>query len=108
MVLCNSDDALYDFSDFNLHADTEVLYTKVTQQILDRYGKTFEWSLKTKMMGRKPIDGATILVEELQLPMTPEEFHKELYGNLMSMFPDAELMPGQSAHLSCGWSFIIS
>ena len=77
--------------------DTEVLYTKVTQQILDRYEKTFEWSLKTKMMGRKPIEGATILVEELQLPMTPEEFHKELYGNLMSMFPDAELMPGQPA-----------
>ena len=74
--------------------DTEVLYTKGTQQILDRFGKTFEWSLKTKMMGRKPIDGATVLVEALQLPMTPEEFHTELYGNLMDLFPDAELMPG--------------
>lgn len=80
-----------------------MLYTKVTQQILDRYGKTFEWPLKTKMMGRKPLDGATILVKELQLPMTPEEFHKELYGNLMSMFPDAELMPGWWTYTTCGW-----
>lgn len=88
----------------SIPADTEVLYTKVTQQILDRYGKTFEWSLKTKMMGRKPIEGATILVEDLQLPMTPEEFHKELYGNLMSMFPDAELMPGQ---LTLDWVWFL-
>lgn len=50
--------------------------------------------MKTKMMGRRPIEGATILVESLKLPMTPEEFHKELYGKLMTMFPDAELMPG--------------
>jgi beta-phosphoglucomutase-like phosphatase (HAD superfamily) len=26
--------------------DTERVYTEVTQDILDRYGKTFEWSIK--------------------------------------------------------------
>ena len=46
-------------------------------------------------MGRKPLEGATILVEALGIPLTPEEFHKELYGKLMDMFPDAELMPGE-------------
>ena len=66
---------------------------------------TFEWSLKTKMMGRKPIEGATILVEALGIPLTPEEFHKELYGKLMDMFPDAELLPGESLYLlSCDLS----
>ena len=74
--------------------DTESLYTQVTQGILDRYGLTFEWSLKAKMMGRKPLDAAKILVDSLKLPMTPEEFHSELYGNLMAMFPGANLLPG--------------
>ena len=68
------------------------------------------------MMGRRPIEGATILVEALELPMTPEEFHTELYGKLMDMFPDAKLMPGKSVsfvpmHMICDsqwWRYILS
>ena len=78
-----------------VYIDTESLYTKVTQEILDRFRLKFEWSLKTKMMGRRPIEGARVLVDSLQLPMTPEEFHKELYGKLMEQFPDAALMTGK-------------
>ena len=36
--------------------DTEAVYTKVTSDILARYGKTFEWSVKMKMMGTKEQD----------------------------------------------------
>jgi len=71
----------------------------VTQEILDRYGLTFEWSLKAKMMGRKPLEGAKILVDTLDLPLTPEEFHHELYGKLMDMFPEASLLPGKKNFL---------
>lgn len=77
--------------------DTEILYTECTQQILDRFGKTFEWSVKSKMMGRPPLPAAQVLVEELQLPMTAQEFHQELYGNLMDKFPDAKLLKGEDS-----------
>lgn len=50
--------------------------------------------MKSKMMGRPPLTAAQVLVDELQLPMTADQFHKELYGNLMDKFPDAKLMPG--------------
>jgi hypothetical protein len=33
--------------------DTERVYTVVTQRIVERYGKNFEWSLKSQMMGRR-------------------------------------------------------
>ena len=46
------------------------------------------------MMGRKPLEGAKILVDELKIPLTPEEFHSELYGRLMDQFPNAPLLPG--------------
>lgn len=42
--------------------DTEPVYTVATQEILAKYNKTFEWSLKSKMMGQKAIDAAKILV----------------------------------------------
>lgn len=76
--------------------DTESLYTECTQRILDRFGQSFEWAVKAKMMGRPPLDAAQVLVDELQLPMTAEEFHTELYGKLMDFFPDAKLLPGKA------------
>ena len=75
--------------------DTESLYTLCTQKILDRYGKTYDWTLKTKAMGRKPLDAARVIVEALELPVTVEEFHTELYSLLNELFPDAEMMPGE-------------
>lgn len=53
------------------------------------------------MMGRRPLEGAQVLVDELKLPLTAEEFHRELYGNLMEKFPDAKLLPGEHLGL-CG------
>jgi beta-phosphoglucomutase-like phosphatase (HAD superfamily) len=41
---------------------TEPVYTIATQEILSEYGKTFEWSVKSRMMGQKAIDAARILV----------------------------------------------
>ena len=70
------------------------MYTEVTQSIVDRYGKTYDWSIKTKAMGRPPLDAAKVVVELLELPLTPMEFHTELYSKLTSKFPDANMMPG--------------
>ena len=32
--------------------NTEIIYTRVTQQIVGRFGKTFDWSIKANMIGR--------------------------------------------------------
>ena len=32
--------------------DTETIYTKVTQSIVGRFGKIFDWSVKGNMIGR--------------------------------------------------------
>lgn len=75
-------------------ADTEKLYTACTQDILNRYGKTFDWSVKSQMMGRRRLEATQVLIDALSLPLTAEEFNIELYGKLHDVFPDAELMPG--------------
>ena len=54
--------------------DTEIFYTRVTQQIVGRYGKTFDWTIKSHMVGRPAIESARYLVETLSLPILPEEY----------------------------------
>lgn len=76
--------------------DTEKFYTVVQERILARFGKTFDWSLKAKMMGKKAIESARIFVEEFGLDglLTPEGFLDEREEMLQELFPTAELMPG--------------
>lgn len=74
--------------------DTEVFYTRVTQQIVGRYGKTFDWSLKSNMVGRPSIESARYLVEALALPMRPEEYLEEREAELVRWMPGAVAMPG--------------
>lgn len=40
--------------------DTEVLYTEVQSQIVQRFGKTFTWELKSKMMGKTAKESAEV------------------------------------------------
>jgi pseudouridine-5'-monophosphatase len=77
--------------------DTENYYTEVTQRIVERFGKRFSWSVKSRMMGRSPLVSARILVEALELPITPEQYLYEREGMLEELAPGSEPMPGAVA-----------
>lgn len=78
--------------------DTEKFYTEVQEIILARFNKTFDWSLKAKMMGKKAIEAARVFVEETGISdsLTAEDFLVEREEMLRTMFPTSELMPGAS------------
>jgi pseudouridine-5'-monophosphatase len=80
--------------------DTEPFYTKVNQAIAGRYGKTFDWALKSRVIGLRATDTAKILIESLGLPMTPEEYLQARKHLLEELFPLAEPMPG-AVRLTC-------
>ena len=46
------------------------------------------------MMGRPRHESAKILIDALDLPLTPEGFVDELYELLFQKFPHAKLLPG--------------
>jgi pseudouridine-5'-monophosphatase len=73
---------------------TERFYTEVTQTIVGRWGKTFDWSVKGQMIGRKALDAARYLVEALDLPIAPEEYLAEREAGLAALMPTADAMPG--------------
>ncbi|KAJ3329082.1 Pseudouridine-5'-phosphatase [Blyttiomyces sp. JEL0837] len=74
--------------------DTERVYTEVTQEILSRFGKTFEWHVKAQMMGTKERDAAEILIKHYQIPMTADEYLAERNAGHESKFPHCKPLPG--------------
>lgn len=73
---------------------TESLHEKVNQKIAQRYGKTFDRHTKIKIAGRPTLDSATILVDTLQLPLTPEEYLEERNELLYPLYKTATALPG--------------
>mmetsp|Transcript_43399 Transcript_43399/g.92953 ORF Transcript_43399/g.92953 Transcript_43399/m.92953 type:complete len:424 (-) Transcript_43399:116-1387(-) len=76
--------------------DTESAYTVAQKEILARFGKEFTWDLKAKMMGRKALDSAQIMIEELQLQgkLEAQAFVDEREKILDKLFAESALMPG--------------
>ncbi len=74
--------------------DTEGIYTEVTQQIVGEYGKVFDWSVKRKIIGRRAIQAAEIIVESLDLPITPQDYLDSRKNVLLEKFRDTVPLPG--------------
>ena len=74
--------------------DTEGIYTEVTQQIVGEYGKFFDWSIKKKIIGRRSIQAAEIIVESLDLPISPQDYLDSRKDVLLEKFKDTEALPG--------------
>jgi len=56
-----------------LMIDSERLYFQTEREIAKRFQKSVKDETLWKMMGRKPIESMKIFVEELELPITPNE-----------------------------------
>ena len=84
--------ALFDMD--GLLLDTEIIYTRVTQRIVGRFGKTFDWSVKSNMIGRPSLDSARYMVQALQLPISAEQYLEERDVLLREAFVENEPLPG--------------
>lgn len=95
MISPQIDSVIYDVD--GLLLDTESIYTEVTQQIVARYGKTFDWSIKANMIGRPAIESARYLVAALALPIAPEQYLEDREQLLAERFGEADAKPGARA-----------
>ncbi len=73
--------------------DTEPIYTQVTQEVVSPYGKNFDWSIKSRMMGRSTDEATEILIAALQLPFSVDEFQAAQAPLFLREFPKANPMP---------------
>ena len=79
--------------------DTERFYTEAYQRIAARYGKVFDWSIKSRTIGRRAEDSARMILEHLKLPLTLSEWLETRKALLEELFPKSGPLPG-ALHLT--------
>ncbi len=84
--------ALFDMD--GLLLDTEIIYTQVTQTIVGRFDKIFDWSVKGNMIGLPSLIAAKYLVSQLDLPISAEQYLEERDEMLRVAFQNCNSLPG--------------
>ncbi|XP_033637786.1 pseudouridine-5'-phosphatase-like [Asterias rubens] len=75
--------------------DTEDLYTVIYHELFHEHGlPEYTWELKQRLMGRKAIEAAQIVIDETGLQLKPEEWVELVSKKSDTVFASAELMPG--------------
>lgn len=65
-----------------------------TNNVTRKYGKEFTWETKVKCMGATTDVVAKIVIDDLALPLEPEEYLKQVSEEYPKVFPMCQLMPG--------------
>lgn len=75
-------------------SDTESIYKKVFTTAVSKYGKKYTTDLQMKVMGSPETNSAHVLVTELNLPLTSEQFLVEFKSLAAKLTANANIMPG--------------
>lgn len=63
--------------------------------ICGKYGKSYTFDVREKVLGTMESDSCAILVKELNLPMSPQELLSQQRLLQKEMLPKTKLMPGK-------------
>uniref|UniRef100_A0A1B0C303 Uncharacterized protein n=1 Tax=Glossina palpalis gambiensis TaxID=67801 RepID=A0A1B0C303_9MUSC len=73
--------------------DTEKLYSQAIQTVLHRFNKIYDWEMNVSLMGMHHMDVCTRIVENYNLPLTPEEYSKLQRAENEKILCKAEFKP---------------
>nr|XP_053637815.1 pseudouridine-5'-phosphatase-like isoform X5 [Cherax quadricarinatus] len=73
--------------------DTESLYTAATECVIHPFGKTYTWEVKVAQMGQKAENCAKIIINTLQVPLSVEDYLRQVTKIHQKIMPTAQLMP---------------
>jgi pseudouridine-5'-monophosphatase len=78
-----------------LMIDSESVYTKVTNDILGKYGKSMTWEMKSGCMGRPEREAATYLLSYFpDIPLTIDSYLTQRNIGQDLLWPTVKLLPG--------------
>ncbi|KAJ9582545.1 hypothetical protein L9F63_003103, partial [Diploptera punctata] len=73
---------------------TEDIYVDIFSIICSKYGKKYTFEVREKVLGTIEKDTSAIIIRELNLPVTVEEFLDQLHTVQEELLPKTPLMPG--------------
>lgn len=76
--------------------DTERIYSKITQRILEDHGsnETYSFDFKVTLMGLQSYEVAERIIKRYNLPITAEDYVRENHKLAADWMPHAKLLPG--------------
>ncbi|XP_014289087.1 probable pseudouridine-5'-phosphatase [Halyomorpha halys] len=74
--------------------DTETIYTETYRQVIESFGKTYDNELRLAITGTKEHDACRVLVESLNLPLTPTEFSLKVQALQKPALENPPIKPG--------------
>ncbi|KAJ5469088.1 HAD-superfamily hydrolasesubfamily IAvariant 3 [Penicillium sp. IBT 31633x] len=81
--------------------DSEDLYTVITNEILQKYGRPLlPWSVKAQLQGRPQPEAGKIFHDFAQLPISDEQLNEERSALQQQYFPRSQPLPGVPTLLS--------
>lgn len=75
-------------------SESESIYDKIINDIAHEYGKEYVKEVKLKVLGTPEHDTARIVIRELELPLSPEEFLFAYKSKVREELQNPSLMPG--------------
>ncbi|MDX2214339.1 MAG: HAD-IA family hydrolase [Oculatellaceae cyanobacterium bins.114] len=83
---------IYDLD--GLLLDTEFIHAQVNQAIASQYGKVFDTSIQSKVIGRMAADSARIIIDLLELPLTVQDYVTQKNALIYDQYSLARPMAG--------------
>jgi pseudouridine 5'-phosphatase len=77
--------------------DTERLYTEAIAEVAARYGKVYDWPIKSQCIGRGTLEAGQTIVDALALPLSAMELVRLRDEKLVPRFADVAPIPGAVA-----------
>ncbi|XP_054158669.1 pseudouridine-5'-phosphatase-like [Oppia nitens] len=74
--------------------DTEPRYERAINTVTTRYGKPYPLELRVRVIGTTQHDQAELVVRELGLPITPDQYIEELNKEYYNVFDQVPFLPG--------------
>ncbi|KAH8240792.1 hypothetical protein KR026_005382 [Drosophila bipectinata] len=74
--------------------NTESLYMKIVNETLAPFGKTYTLEDQARYLGKSSPALAKAVVEDFNLPITPEEYHKSFRKVNYKYMKEVQLLPG--------------
>lgn len=74
--------------------DTEKIHEKSVAAVASKFGKTYDLGLRYRVLGAPEFDGAQMIVNELNLPISIEEFLNLVHAIENKVLPNVAILPG--------------
>lgn len=79
---------------FHINVDTEEIHKQSATEVAAKFGKMYNLDLRYRVLGAPEHDGAKMVVSELKLPISVEEYINMVRAFENKVMSDVELLPG--------------